>query len=128
MFLYLFSHIYSQCVYNSLGATLIERDKPIFDEFLKRIAGFPAVADSPEKPASGGQLPNSKPTLYEYFYSREKGGWIAWEWIVPQYVHDPEMKFSEILVPTVDSTRTNKTLALMSEVCASEVLKNVLSL
>ncbi|XP_011184312.3 dynein axonemal heavy chain 10 [Zeugodacus cucurbitae] len=105
-----------QCVYNSLGATLIERDKPIFDEFLKRIAGFPTVADAPDKPASGGQLPNSKPTLYEYFYSREKGCWIAWEWVVPQYVHDPEMKFSEILVPTVDSTRTNKTLALMSEI------------
>ncbi|XP_017478046.1 PREDICTED: dynein heavy chain 10, axonemal [Rhagoletis zephyria] len=105
-----------QCVYNSLGATLIEGDKPIYDEFMKRIAGFPAVTDTPEKPATGGQLPNSKPTLYEYFYSREKACWIAWEWMVPEYVHDPEMRFSEILVPTVDSTRTTRTLALMSEI------------
>uniref|UniRef100_A0A1A9ZFQ2 AAA+ ATPase domain-containing protein n=1 Tax=Glossina pallidipes TaxID=7398 RepID=A0A1A9ZFQ2_GLOPL len=105
-----------QCVYSSLGACLIETDQPIFDEFIKRVSGFPCVQDAKDKPAGGGQLPTNKSTLYEYFYSREKSCWIAWEWIVPVYEHDPTMKFSEILVPTVDSTRTVNILSLNSDI------------
>lgn len=105
-----------QCIYSSLGACLIEHDQTVFDEFLKRISGFPCVQDSKDKPASGGQLPTSKATLYEYFYCRENNCWMAWEWVVPPYKHDPQMKFSEILVPTVDSTRTVRVLALNSDV------------
>lgn len=116
MFFLIYLYLYWQCVYTSLGACLIERDKAVFDEFFKRISGFPTVQDTIEKPAQGGQLPTGKPTLYEYFYSREKACWLAWEWVVPQYIHDPLMKFSEILVPTVDSTRTVNILGLNSEV------------
>ncbi|XP_058981464.1 dynein axonemal heavy chain 10-like [Musca domestica] len=105
-----------QCIYSSLGACLIEHDQTVFDEFLKRISGFPCVQDSKDKPASGGQLPTSKATLYEYFYCRENNCWMAWEWVVPPYKHDPQMKFSEILVPTVDSTRTVRVLALNSDI------------
>lgn len=105
-----------QCIYSSLGACLVENDRLVFDEFMKRISGFPCVQDTKDKPASGGQLPTCKPTLYEYFYCRQSSCWKAWEWIVPQYVHDPNMKFSEILVPTVDSTRTVNILNLNSYV------------
>ena len=105
-----------QCVYSSLGACLIERDRIVFDEFLKRISGFPCVQDTKDKPASGGQLPTNKTTLYEYFYSRQSSCWLAWDWVVPQYIHDPNAKFSEILVPTVDSTRTVSILTLNSDV------------
>ncbi|KAI8122976.1 axonemal, Dynein heavy chain 10 [Lucilia cuprina] len=103
-----------QCIYSSLGACLVEHDQIIFDEFIKRISGFPCVQDAKDKPASGGQLPTCKPTLYEYFYNRETSCWMAWEWVVPRYVHDPNTKFSEILVPTVDSTRTISILNLNS--------------
>ncbi|XP_037820573.1 dynein heavy chain 10, axonemal isoform X1 [Lucilia sericata] len=103
-----------QCIYSSLGACLVEHDQIVFDEFIKRISGFPCVQDAKDKPASGGQLPTCKPTLYEYFYNRETSCWMAWEWVVPRYVHDPNTKFSEILVPTVDSTRTVSILNLNS--------------
>lgn len=35
---------------------------------------------------------------------------------MPVYEHNPTMKFSEILVPTVDSTRTVNILSLNSDV------------
>lgn len=105
-----------QCVYTSLAACLVEHDQLVFDEFFKRNAGFPLVQDSRENPAGGGQLPTAKPTLFEYFFSKERACWLAWEWIVPKYQHDAKMKFSEILVPTVDSTRTEQILSLNSDV------------
>lgn len=111
-----------QCIYTSLGACLIERDQIVFDEFLKRISGFPCVQDSKDKPASGGQLPTFKPTLYEYFYCQQKSCWLAWDWIVPEYRHDPKMNFSEILVPTIDSTRTIDILTRNSDVSFMEMI------
>lgn len=74
------------------------------------------VTDTIDKPARTTQCPNSKATLYDYFLDIEKKQWIAWDWIVPNYSHDPSMKFSEILVPTVDTLRTGQLLALMNQV------------
>ncbi|SPP80284.1 dynein heavy chain 10, axonemal [Drosophila guanche] len=105
-----------QGVYGSMGACLLERHQIVFDEFMKRISGFPLFQDTPENPASGGQFPQSKPTLYDYFWDMHENCWKAWEWIVRPYTHDATVKFSEILVPTVDNTRTNRLLALMSEI------------
>lgn len=105
-----------QAVYGSMGACLVEKHQLIFDEFMKRISGFPLVQDTPENPASGGQFPQNKPTLYDYFWDIKENVWKAWEWVVLPYTHDPTVKFSEILVPTVDNTRINRALALMSEV------------
>ncbi|KAH8382819.1 hypothetical protein KR009_005420 [Drosophila setifemur] len=105
-----------QAVYGSLGACLLEKHQIVFDEYMKRVSGFPLVADTKEAPASGGQFPQSKPTLYDYFWDIKANEWKAWEWIVHPYTHDPQVKFSEILVPTVDNTRTNRVLALMSEI------------
>ncbi|XP_030371764.1 dynein heavy chain 10, axonemal [Scaptodrosophila lebanonensis] len=105
-----------QSVYGSLGACLLEKHQVIFDEFMKRISGFPLFQDTQDNPASGGQFPQTKPTLYDYFWDVEKNCWQAWEWIVKPYTHDPQVKFSEILVPTVDNTRTNRLLGLMSDI------------
>ncbi|EDV92648.1 GH18884 [Drosophila grimshawi] len=105
-----------QTVYGSLGACLLEKHQIIFDEFMKRIAGFPLVHDTQDNPAGGGQIPQGKPTLYDYFWDMKDNCWKAWEWIVKSYEHDPTVKFSEILVPTVDNTRTNRLLGLMSEI------------
>lgn len=74
------------------------------------------VEDSPEKPANGSQCPSSKPMLYDYFFDREKRAWTAWEWIVPEYIHDRTMEMSEILVPTVDTLYTSAMLGLMNNV------------
>ncbi|KAH8358423.1 hypothetical protein KR093_000053 [Drosophila rubida] len=105
-----------QSVYGSLGACLLEKHQIVFDEYMKRIAGFPLVQDTHESPASGGQFPQGKPTLYDYFWDINENCWMAWEWVVKPYTHDPTVKFSEILVPTVDNTRTNRLLGLMSEI------------
>ncbi|XP_064550918.1 dynein axonemal heavy chain 10 [Drosophila montana] len=105
-----------QAVYGSLGACLLERHQVVFDEFMKRIAGFPLVQDTHESPAEGGQFPQGKPTLYDYFWDLKDNCWKAWEWVVKTYEHDPAVKFSEILVPTVDNTRTNRLLGLMSDI------------
>ncbi|KAH8257767.1 hypothetical protein KR038_000855 [Drosophila bunnanda] len=105
-----------QAVYGSMGACLLEKHQLIFDEFMKRISGFPLVQDTPENPAGGGQFPQNKPSLYDYFWDVKENVWKAWEWVVQPYTHDPAVKFSEILVPTVDNTRINRALALMSDI------------
>lgn len=99
-----------------MGASLIEKDKYTFDEFIKRSAGFPNVEDTQAKPAVGGQLPTNKPTLYEYYYDKKLFKWVAWDWVVPVYNHDPKMKFSEILVATVDTLRTAYLLNLHNQI------------
>ena len=48
--------------------------------------------------------------------------WIAWSKLVPKYVHVPEKKFNEILVPTVDTVRTTWLLNLMVRIKRPVVL------
>ena len=45
-------------------------------------------------------------TLFEYFWDVEKNVWTPWIQLIPKYIHEPDRKFSEILVPTVDTVRT----------------------
>lgn len=44
--------MYIQACYWSLGASLIIDEKPRFDEFVKKTAGFMLVQDTIEKPAT----------------------------------------------------------------------------
>ncbi|XP_062558011.1 dynein axonemal heavy chain 10 isoform X2 [Armigeres subalbatus] len=105
-----------QCLYASLGAALLEESRPRFDGFIKRNLEMINYEDSPNAPAKAGQVPTLKPTLYEYFFDMEKKVWLAWEWIVPNYVHDREVPFSEILVPTVDTLQTEWILKAMNDI------------
>ena len=41
--------------------------------------------------------------------------WVPWRDKVPGYVHDPAVRFNDILVPTVDTVRTTWLLGLMAE-------------
>ena len=61
-----------------------------------------------------GELPGNM-TLYDFFFDRKKNKWIPWTQLVPDYVHNPEAKFYEILVPTVDTVRATWLLKLMVE-------------
>lgn len=105
-----------QCIYFSLGASLIDESRTRFDDFMKKLNPLMAVQDSREKPANTTQCPSEKSTLYEYFFDLERREWIAWEWMIPEYVHNPSTKFSDILVPTVDTLRTEWVLSLMNQV------------
>lgn len=86
------------------------------DEFLKRLMGMVLVEDTAESPAKIGQLPSSKKTLYEYYLDFKQGAWIAWDWMVEPYEHDRNMEFSEILVPTSDTIRTEWLLSILNQI------------
>lgn len=105
-----------QCLYSSLGATLLENGRILFDEFIKKTLGMMQVEDTIDKPATANQCPSNKATLYDYFFDQTKKIWMAWEWLVPQYIHDRSATFSEILVPTVDTLRIEWILNLMNEI------------
>lgn len=105
----------------SLGGGLLEDGRIVFDGFLKRIASLP------QNPAEGsvvgpGEIPSAQPTLFEYFFDSKKLVWVPWVDIIPEYLHDPEKKFSEILVPTVDTVRTTWLLELMVSIKRPVVL------
>lgn len=102
-------------VYWSLGGTLIEDSRNRFDEVVKRLSGLPM------NPAEGavvetGEIPVALQTLYEYYFDPETKKWVPWKDKVNEYVHDPDRKFTEILVPTMDTVRTTWLLELMLQV------------
>ncbi|KAG8306673.1 Dynein heavy chain 10, axonemal [Homalodisca vitripennis] len=103
-------------LYGSLGAAIVADDRKEFDNLIKKTAGFMTVEDSDTKMAGYRYLPIREPTLYEYFLDRKQKVWIPWKLLVQPYVHDPEKKFSDILVPTEDSTKITWLLTLMNEV------------
>lgn len=95
---------------------MLDSARTRFDEFVKRVAGMPLVEDTKEKPAAAYQFPTCKPTLYDYTVDKDKMVWIAWEWLVPDYTHNRELNIYDILVPTIDTLRTEWLLQLMNSV------------
>ena len=69
-----------------------------------------------------GEIPSAQPTLFEYYFDSKQLVWVPWVDVIPDYVHDPEKKFSEILVPTVDTVRTTWLLELMVSIKRPVVL------
>ncbi|XP_022239390.1 dynein heavy chain 10, axonemal-like [Limulus polyphemus] len=111
-----------QALYWSLGATLLEDGREKLDAHVKEICGLLSVSDTPEKPARAGEIPTSEKTLYEFYFDGEKQVWIAWNQMVPKYQYDPGKKFSEILVPTVDTVRSTWLLGLVRDIHRPAVL------
>lgn len=58
------------------------------------------------------EMPTHEATLFEYFFDAAKECWISWKRLVPAYIHNPERKFYEILVPTIDTCRSDWLLQL----------------
>eukprot|EP00102_Acyrthosiphon_pisum_P015188 XP_008185630.2 PREDICTED: dynein heavy chain 10, axonemal [Acyrthosiphon pisum] len=108
--------IFISAIYSSLGAPLEGNSRLIFDEFVKKISGFIKMDDSPSKRASFKFIPCHEETWYEYYLDIEQQIWVPWNTLVPKYEHNPNIKFNEILVPTVDSTRVTWLLNLMTDV------------
>lgn len=115
-FVFFFLFICEQCLYKSLGATLLNDDCERFDEFVKSIMQKPTTIDTIDKPANIMECPTTKKTLYEYFFDFNRNVWIAYDWIVPQYIHDVNLKFNEIFVPTADTIRINQILNQLGNV------------
>ncbi|XP_075390744.1 dynein axonemal heavy chain 10 [Tenrec ecaudatus] len=101
-----------EALYCSLGACLLEGGRAKFDECVKRVASLP-TADTDGVWARPGELPGQLPTLYDFHFDSKQKKWIPWNRLVPEYVHVREKKFVDILVHTVDTTRTSWMLQQM---------------
>lgn len=115
-----------QCLYKSIGAILLEQDMVRFDKFVKGLMERPFVDDHNEQPATAEQMPTARRTLFEYFFDINRAAWIAYDWIVPAYVHDIRLKFDEVFVPTIDSVRIHQMLNLLGNVSIGQITANAL--
>ncbi|XP_009868408.1 PREDICTED: dynein heavy chain 10, axonemal, partial [Apaloderma vittatum] len=104
-----------EALYCSLGAALLDAGRIKFDQNLKRISCLPVVHDD-NVLAQPGELPGQLPTLYDFHFDGFQKKWVPWMKLVPEYVHDPQVKFLDILVPTVDTTRTTWLLEQMVKI------------
>ncbi|VFV23646.1 dynein heavy chain axonemal [Lynx pardinus] len=104
-----------EALYCSLGAALLEDGRIKFDECIKRLASLPSV-DAEGEWASPGELPGHLPTMYDFHFDSAQKKWIPWNKLVPEYVHVRERKFIDILVHTVDTTRTTWMLEQMVKI------------
>ncbi|XP_077418138.1 dynein axonemal heavy chain 10-like isoform X2 [Vanacampus margaritifer] len=110
-----------EALYCSLGATLVDDGREKFDFLIKRTSSLTTVCDE-KKMAGPGELPGHQPTLYDFHFDNTKQKWVAWTSLVSKYSHNLEMKFADILVPTVDTTRTSWILEQMVKIKRSVLL------
>ncbi|KPJ04007.1 Dynein heavy chain 10, axonemal [Papilio xuthus] len=108
--------VFMVSMYNSLGACIVDNGRFDFDGYVKKACPMMLVEDSPEKKATTKHFPMGFPSLYDYCLELSTKTWEAWEWLVPEYVHDREMKFPNILVPTVDTLRLTWLIKIMESV------------
>ncbi|XP_053555751.1 dynein axonemal heavy chain 10 [Bombina bombina] len=110
-----------EALYCSLGSTLLEAGRVKFDEYIKRLASMTTVCDE-QVLAGPRELPGQLPTIYDFHFDGERKKWVPWSKLVPKYIHKPEEKFVDILVPTVDTTRTTWLLEKMVKIKRPVVL------
>ena len=113
--------IFLASLYWSLGASLIEDSQTKFDGYIKKLASLSEVTGEGAV-AGPGEIPTHYPTLYEYFFDQELLKWVPWADRVPEYIHQTNVKFHEILVPTVDTVRNTWLLELMVKIRRPVVL------
>uniref|UniRef100_A0A803XMX1 Dynein axonemal heavy chain 10 n=1 Tax=Meleagris gallopavo TaxID=9103 RepID=A0A803XMX1_MELGA len=94
-----------EALYLSLGASLLDAGRVKFDKYIKHISCMSTVHDE-NILAKPGELPGQLPTLYDFHFDGFQKKWVPWMQLVPEYIHNPQKKFLDILVPTVDTTRT----------------------
>ncbi|CAF2548494.1 unnamed protein product [Rotaria sp. Silwood2] len=95
--------IFLQAFMWSFGACLKQEDRIILDTFIKYLSGLSTV--SIDSKAKSGQLPNEKFLLFDYIFQPELDQWIKWNDLIPKYEHDRSKRFTELLVPTIDTIR-----------------------
>ncbi|XP_013925275.1 PREDICTED: dynein heavy chain 10, axonemal-like, partial [Thamnophis sirtalis] len=110
-----------EAIYCSLGASLLEAGRGKFDDFIKRISSMSTVNDEMIL-AKPGELPGQLPTLYDFHFDGRTKRWVPWSSLVAQYHHSPAVRFIDILVPTVDTTRTTWLLEKMVKIKRPMVL------
>uniref|UniRef100_A0A674DLM6 Dynein axonemal heavy chain 10 n=1 Tax=Salmo trutta TaxID=8032 RepID=A0A674DLM6_SALTR len=110
-----------EALYCSLGACLLDNRRAKFDDFVKKLSSLTTGHD--EKALAGpGEIPGYLPTLYDFHFDGTKKKWVTWSSLVTKYVHSPDVKFIDILVPTVDTTRASWLLEQMVKIKRPVVL------
>ncbi|XP_075882096.1 dynein axonemal heavy chain 10-like isoform X2 [Nelusetta ayraudi] len=104
-----------EALYCSLGATLLESGREKFDEFIKGLSALTIVHDE-KKLAGLGEIPGYLKSLYDFHFDGTQNKWVPWSSLVTKYIHDPQMKFADILVPTTDTTRCSWILEQMVKI------------
>ncbi|KAM8812104.1 dynein axonemal heavy chain 10 [Rhynchonycteris naso] len=104
-----------EALYCSLGASLLDSGRVKFNECVKRLASLPS-ADTDGVWARPGELPGQLPTLYDFHFDSAQKKWVPWSQLVPEYIHSHERRFIDILVHTVDTTRTTWVLEQAVEI------------
>ncbi|XP_077600352.1 dynein axonemal heavy chain 10-like [Stigmatopora nigra] len=110
-----------EALYCSLGATLVDDGREKFDDLVKRLSELRTACDE-KKMAGPGEIPGQLPTIFDFHFHDTKETWVPWTSLVAKYVHNPDMKFVDILVPTVDTTRTSWLLEQMVKIKRSVLL------
>ena len=87
----LVENVYIFCVIWSLGAVMDDKGREKFDEFVK-------------KTANKIGLPTKIP-LYDAFFDIEQGRWVPWDDKVEAYDPPANIPFTQVFVPTMDTTR-----------------------
>ncbi|CAG9765840.1 unnamed protein product [Ceutorhynchus assimilis] len=108
--------IFLTSLYNSVGAALIDSCRLEFDDYIKSAISMLNHNDSIEDPCDLFHWPTHRSTMYDYFLNIKNKVWIAWDWLVPGYIHETNLRFSQILVPTVDTVRVTYILQLMNQI------------
>ena len=93
----------------SLGGMLPESDRSKFDEYLREVSGADDESAMPAKREEGD-------TIFEYFVDVDSLDWEKWEPPEWEYPETDRLDFSNLLVPTMDSTRAIFLLHKMHDV------------
>ncbi|XP_060518939.1 LOW QUALITY PROTEIN: dynein axonemal heavy chain 10 [Cylas formicarius] len=118
----LMKSIFVTALYNSVGAVLVDACRVEFDDYMKSHLSMIGLSDTVDKKCDLRHIPMAFPTFYDYFLDVDQKVWVAWDWLVPEYVHSKDKRFSEVLVPTVDTVRVNYILELMNRIKRPVVL------
>ncbi|KAM8866758.1 dynein axonemal heavy chain 10 isoform 2-T2 [Synchiropus picturatus] len=110
-----------EALYCSLGAALLDDSRVKFDVLVKDVSCLKTVCGEGAL-AGPGEIPGYRPTLYDFHFDGAQEKWVPWDRLVPKYIHHPDGKFADILVPTVETTRASWILEQMVKVKGSVLL------
>jgi len=85
-----FERLFIYCMIWSIGAMIDQKERPIIHQYLQSL---------------GSPLPQvDQDTVYEYRFDRDTKNWVKWQ--AEQWSGRTSGSFASLLIPTVDSTRT----------------------
>lgn len=93
--------VFVQAIAFGIGGCIEESELASFDEHLKEMTVMPnAVGDC----AALSCIPTTRHLLSDFYVDSKKQEWVPWDTKVPAYVHSMDRSFSDIFVPTQETT------------------------